>query len=118
MRIIKLAFLTFLMLSTLKNQGQTTFKELKVGHELFINVPDYMNKTVGLNSSASVQFKNVIKDVAGFVIEDSKEDLKLAETNFSSINEYYDFFIKDFLKDEEKRTISTPILLKRAKTIS
>jgi len=113
MRIIKLAFLTFLMLSTLKNQGQTTFKELKVGHEFFINVPDYMNKTVSLNSSASVQFKNVIKDVAGFVIEDSKEDLKLAETNFSSINEYYDYFIKDFLKDEEKRTISTPNTFKK-----
>jgi len=72
-----------------------------------------MNKTVGLNSAASIQFKNVVKDVAGFLIEDPKEDLKLAETNFASINEYYDYFIKDFLKDEEKRTISKPNIIKK-----
>ena len=107
MRFIKWTFLTFFLLLILKSQGQTT-KEFKVGHEFLISVPDYMNKTVGLNTSASVQFKSVIKDVAGFVIEDSKEELKLAETNFSSINEYYDFFVKDFLKDEDKRTISAP----------
>jgi len=101
------------MLATLKSQGQTAIKELRVGHEFFISVPDYMTKTVGLNSAASVQFKNVIKDVAGFVIEDPNVDLKLAELNFASINEYYDYFVKDFLKDEEKRTISNPNVFKK-----
>ena len=42
------------------------------------------------------------------IIEDNKEELKLAEMNYSSLNEFYDDFIKDFLMDEDKRKISKP----------
>ena len=88
--------------------AQATFEEYKAGHVFYISLPDYMSKTAGLNNAAIIQFKNVIKDVAGFVIEDNKEELKLAEINYTSINEYYEDIIKDFAKDVEKRAVSEP----------
>jgi hypothetical protein len=38
-----------------------------------------MNKTLGLNSAADIQYKSVVKDVYGFVIYDTKEDLALVD---------------------------------------
>jgi hypothetical protein len=105
------AFICFVLLA-INAFAQTNMKELKVGHEFFISLPDYMNKTAGLNSSSAVQFKSEVKDVYGFVIEDNKEEMALAEFNFSSINEFYEDFIKDFLVDEKKRQISKPIFSK------
>ena len=114
---IKLKFKIAILSSTLFfissiGFSQTTFKDQKVGNIFYVNLPEYMNKTVGLNTSASLQFKNTIKDIAGFIIEDNKEDLKLAEMNYSSINEFYEDFIKDFVKDEEKRNVSKPLTKK------
>jgi hypothetical protein len=108
---IKIAILsiTLFFISSI-SFSQTTFKEQKAGHIFYVSLPEYMNKTVGLNTSASLQFKNSIKDIAGFIIEDNKEELKLAEMNYSSISEFYEDFIKDFLIDEEKRNISKPII--------
>jgi hypothetical protein len=91
---------------TVASFSQSAMKEYKVGHVFSVSLPEYMSKTVGLNSAASVQFKNTIKDVAGFIIEDNKEELKLAEMNYASLTEFYDDFIKDFLKDEEKRKVA------------
>jgi hypothetical protein len=89
--------------------AQTGTKPLTVGHPVTISIPDYMNRTVGINSSALIQYKSEVKDVYGFVIEDLKEELKLAELNYVSINEFYEEFIKDFLEGEEKTTQSKPI---------
>jgi hypothetical protein len=89
--------------------SQTSMKEYKAGHVFYVNLPDYMNKTVGINDASTIQFKNNIKDIAGFIIEDNKEDLKLADMLYSSIDEFYSDFIKDFIKDQEKRSISNPI---------
>lgn len=86
--------------------SQTTLKEYKAGHVFNISIPDYMTKTIGLNDAAIFQFKSEVKDVYGFVIEDNKEDLSLADFHFTSINEFYDDFIKDFLVDEPKRKVS------------
>jgi len=55
-----------------------------------------MSKTAGLNSAAVIQYKSVIKDVYGIIIEDSKEELSLVEMNYSTIKEFYEDFIKDF----------------------
>lgn len=88
--------------------AQTAFKDYKAGHIFNVSLPEYMTKTTGLNSAATIQFKNTIKDVAGIIIEDDKEQLRLAELNYTSINEFYEEFIKDFLNDEEKRTVSKP----------
>ena len=81
-------------------------KNLKAGNIFSIEVPEYMSRTVGLNSAATLQFKNEVKDVYGFIIEDSKEELLIAEKNFRDASEFYDYFIKDFLVGEEKREIA------------
>ena len=89
--------------------GQTKFTQQKAGHIFFIDLPDYMNRTIGLNDDAAIQYKNSVKDVYTIVIEDSKEDLAILDMHYSSINEFNEGFIKDFLKDEEKRNVSKPI---------
>ena len=105
-----LTFLSLLLvLITSSVCAQTTMKEYKAGHIFNISLPDYMSKTAGLNSAATIQFINVEKDVAGIVIEDTKEDLQLADMKYGSAKDFYDEFIKDFLKDESKRKVSTPI---------
>jgi hypothetical protein len=108
-KTITLFTATLLALCITTVMAQPSYKELKAGHEFYISIPDYMNKTTGLNSSATVQFKSEVKDVYGFIIEDNKEEMALAEINFSSINEFYTDFITDFIKGEKKRTVSTPI---------
>lgn len=88
--------------------AQTNLKEYKVGHVVSVSLPDYMSKTMGLNSSSILQYKSTVKDVYGFIIEDNKEELTLVEMNYSSINEFCEDFAKDFLKDEKKKTFSYP----------
>jgi len=106
------SFLIFVMI-TIVSFGQATMKQHTVGHPISISIPDYMNRTVGLNSSAIFQFKSEVKDVYGYVIEDNKEELKLAEMNYGSVNEFYDDFIKDFSEGEEKVNKSKPIIQKK-----
>lgn len=97
-----------LILITSNLFAQTNLKEYQVGHVVSVNLPDYMSKTMGLNSSSILQYKNTIKDVYGFIIEDNKEELALADMNYTSINEFCEDFAKDFLKDENKKTFSYP----------
>lgn len=105
--IIFLIVLTVLTSSV--TNAQTTLKNYKAGHTFDLSLPDYMSKTGGLNSSAAIQYKSLVKDVYGFVIFDTKEELELIEYKFASVNEFYEDFIKDFLKDEPKRTLSKPV---------
>lgn len=95
-----------LVLFTTTAFSQNKLNEYKVGHTFKISLPEYMSKTSGLNTSAAIQYKSSVKDVYGFAISDTKEDLLLSEMKFSSINEFYESFIVTFLKDEEKRTVS------------
>ncbi|MET4082193.1 hypothetical protein ABIB40_002149 [Pedobacter sp. UYP30] len=97
-----------LILCTVAAFSQTSFKDVKAGNVFHIDLPEYMAKTRGLNSDAELQFKNAVKDVYGIVIEDTKENLKLAELNFASIKEFYEFSNKNFLKDAEQKEISKP----------
>lgn len=108
----KIIALLALSVVTSFSYGQT-MKQLTVGHPITISLPDYMNRTMGLNESAAIQFKSVVKDVYGYVIEDNKEELKLVEMNFGSINEFYDDFIKGFVEGEEKVKQSKPVSQKK-----
>ena len=101
-----IAIFAVILFTAFASFGQTSSKEIKVGRIFYITLPAYMTKTVGLNDAAAIQFKNTIKDVYGFVVEDTKEEMKMVEISFATINEFYDNFIKDFLKDEEKRKVS------------
>jgi hypothetical protein len=97
-------------------KAQTVYKEYKVGHPIFLSLPDYMSKTAGINAAAAVQYKSVVKDVYGFVIEDNKEEMGYVDMNYSNINEFYDDFIKGFTKDLEKAVVSTPLAQKKGET--
>ncbi|HQE33067.1 MAG TPA: hypothetical protein PLO52_02620 [Flavobacterium alvei] len=103
-----IASITLLLITTTSLSAQTNTKEYKIGHVVNVSLPDYMTRTMGLNSAAMFQYKNTIKDVYGFIIEDNKEELALAEMKYSSINEFCEEFAKDFLKDEKKKTFSYP----------
>ena len=100
---------TILVFITLTSFAQIPLQEYKAGHTFTIGLPDYMSKTGGLNSAAAIQYKSTVKDVYGFVIFDTKEDLDLVEMKYTSINDFYEDFIKDFLKDESKRKVSKPV---------
>ena len=104
---------TTLVLMSTALFAQTELKQYKAGHTFDIGLPEYMGRTIGLNSVSAIEYKNAVKDVYGFVIFDTKEDLALVDMNYSSINEFYEDFIKDFLKDEEKRNVSKPISQKK-----
>ncbi|MBA4276406.1 hypothetical protein [Flavobacterium sp.] len=106
-RIIAILSL-ILVLTTSNFFAQTNLKEYKVGHVVSVSLPDYMSRTVDVNNSSIIQYKSTVKDVYGFIIEDNKEELALAEINYSSINEFCEDFAKDFLKDEKKRTFTYP----------
>ncbi|MCC6369948.1 MAG: hypothetical protein IT236_02960, partial [Bacteroidia bacterium] len=87
--------LVLLALILVFSQGilaQSNFQNFKAGMVFNISLPDYMSKTIGLNSAATIQFKSVVKDVYGFVITDPKEDLALAEMKFGSVKEYAEDF--------------------------
>ena len=114
-KIIAIITTNLVFLSTIAFT-QTNMKEVRAGHVFYVSIPDYMTKTLGLNDAATIQFKNTPKDIAGFIIEDSKEDLVLAEIHYASLHEFYDDFIKDFVKDEEKRKASNPISKKVGET--
>ena len=96
--------------------AQTSLKEYKAGHTFTVSLPDYMSKTIGLNSASAIQYKSVVKDVYGFIIIDTKEELSLAEMSYASINEFFESFIADFLKDQENRKVSEPKYLKKGNT--
>lgn len=108
--------LLFITLSAVTVSGAQTLKEYKAGHVFTIGIPDYMTRTVGLNDVASIQYKSDEKDVAGFVIYDTKEELQLAALSFSSVREFYDGFIGDFLADQENRKISDPVSQTKGET--
>jgi hypothetical protein len=105
-----------LILLTAMAFAQTNLKEHKAGHTFTVGLPEYMTKTIGLNSASTIQYKSVVKDVYGFIIVDTKEDLALAEMSYSSLNEFYDSFITDFLADQENRKVSEPKYSKKGTT--
>lgn len=111
-KIITIFTMVLVLMSTTTN-AQISLKEYKAGHSFNVSLPDYMSKTGGINDASAIQYKSVVKDVYGFIIFDTKEDLALVEMKFSSINEFYENFINDFLKDQEKRIISEPLSQKK-----
>ncbi len=109
MKAILLSLTMFQLVFSIQAKAQAGMKTYKAGHVFDISLPEYMSKTGGLNSSSAIQYKSLVKDVYGFVIFDTKEELELVEYKFASVNEFYEDFIKDFLKDEPKRALSKPI---------
>ncbi|HRG94382.1 MAG TPA: hypothetical protein PLZ10_15605 [Chitinophagaceae bacterium] len=103
-----ITFSLCLLFSSIMLSAQTAMKTITVGHPFSISLPDYMSRTIGLNTNAALEYKNTVKDVFGFVIIDDKESLRLAEISFTSVEEFYEDFIKDFIEGEEKVNQSKP----------
>lgn len=101
-------FTTSLVLMTATAFSQTELKQYRAGHSFDVSLPEYMSRTIGMNSVSAIEYKSTVKDIYGFIIFDTKEDLALSDMKFSSINEFYEDFIKDFVKDEKKRKVSKP----------
>lgn len=79
---------------------------MKYGHVVNVSLPEYMTRTIGLNDNASFQFHNVPKDVSGFIVEDNKDELIIADMKFADAQEFYDNFAKSFLEDQPSRKFS------------
>jgi hypothetical protein len=94
---------------SLASQAQTKFNTQKIGHVINFSVPEYMTRTTGISDDAFLQYKSVPKDVYTYLIEDSKVELAIVELTFPTTRDFYDFVVKDFLKDEEKLKVGTPI---------
>lgn len=109
-RITLIASAFFLIAST--TLCQSGIKEYTAGHVFKISLPDYMSKTIGLNTASSIEYKSVVKDVYGVVIFDTKDELKLAEMEFTSIREFYDYFMNTFLGEAKNKKVSEPTLKK------
>ena len=59
---MKLKFLllaSIVFFSTKNLSAQTKMVNMKAGHVFNISLPDYMDKTVGLNDASVFQFKNL-----------------------------------------------------------
>jgi hypothetical protein len=108
----KITSILFMLFFVTNSFSQSATKEFNIEHSFKINLPTYMNRTVGLNEVASLQYKNVVKDIYGLVIADYKDELELAEMNYSSINEYLEESLKTFLDDEPSKKTSNPIYKK------
>ena len=106
----RVLFTTLFAMSIINCFAQTSFTAYKAGQEFDITVPTYMSRTTGLNKAAIIQFKNAAKDVYALVIQENKEELALAQLNFSSAEEFQEYTMKNFLKDVEQRKVSTPVI--------
>jgi hypothetical protein len=89
--------------------AQTKFSEKVAGHVYYLSIPDYMSKTYQLNDNAEIQYQDTARVTYVIGIEDSKESLKDLGTSFNNAQEFYDYFIKDYLVDAENRKVTEPI---------
>ena len=68
MKKLRLTLLTLTFLTVINTQevkAQSKMNKFIAGHKFEIQLPDYLIKTGGLNNSASIQFKNTVKEVYG-----------------------------------------------------
>lgn len=107
MRIFSLFLFCSLLASGV--MAQPAFTSVKGGHVFEISIPSYMTRTTGLNSSAILQFKNTPKDIYAIVIDDDKEEMRLADLDFATIEDFHAYTMKNFLKDEPQRNIGEAV---------
>lgn len=96
MKYRNLVFSTLLILISANTFGQKKNDHIKIGHVFYISLPEYMNRTVGINDFASVEFEDSIKDIGGFIVVDKKEDILLAKKYYSSIEQFFNNYIHTF----------------------
>jgi len=73
------------------------------GHEYTLEVPNYLKQTFDLNDVATLQYKNISKDVYLIVIDDDKKELESLEIDFPSTTNFLLYFVKDYNIEAENR---------------
>jgi hypothetical protein len=101
-------YLTIILLLILckATSAQALMDKYKV-EDFTVSLPDYMSKTGGINNDAAIQFRNMVRDVSGYVIKEGKSVKLFDDPANHDINQVYDQFIKDFLIDKKERKISS-----------
>lgn len=89
------------------NSAQTLMDKYDVDG-FTVSLPFYMSKTGGLNSDAAIQFRNMVKDVSGYIIKEEKGVKAMDDSTNPDINQVYDQFLKNFLPDKKERKIASP----------
>ncbi len=103
MKTVQLFFVLFL--TTFFSFAQE-FETKIGGHEYTLEIPDYLKRTFDLNDVATLQYKNILKDVYLIVIEDDKKELESLEIEFPNATEFLLFFVKDYNAEAENRVQS------------
>lgn len=100
-------YLTIILLLTLckATTAQTLMDKYKVD-DFTVSLPFYMSKTGGLNNNAAIQFRNMIRDVSGYVIKEEKTAKLFDDPANKDIDQVYNQFIKDFLIDKKERKVA------------
>ncbi|NAY90615.1 hypothetical protein GTQ34_01675 [Muricauda sp. JGD-17] len=62
--------------ATNNQTAENGFKEVKVGNEYFLSLPDFMENARGLNNQASLQYQNTDKEIYTIVIGEPKARLE------------------------------------------
>ncbi len=102
-------YLTLILLLVFCNVGSSQTLMEKYNVEGFtVSLPFYMSKTGGLNQDASIQFRNMVRDVSGYIIKEEKTIKLIDDPANQTINQVYDKFLKDFLIDKKERKVSSP----------
>lgn len=86
--------------------------EYEIGHTFTVNLPDYMNRTSGINDYSAIEYKNEKEDVYGYVIAELKENIGNLPASYA-VKTYYEDRIKQFMIKEENRKVSKPQFLKK-----
>ncbi len=86
--------------------AQTLMDKYKA-EDFTVSLTYYMSKIGGLNNDAVIQFRNMVKDVAGYIIKDEKSVKLIDDPANPDVNQVYDQFIKDFLKNKEERKVAS-----------
>ncbi|GHC66040.1 hypothetical protein [Ulvibacter litoralis] len=109
MRLFFFYIVTFFITSYSFSQEFTTEKG---GHCYTLEIPNYLTKTYDLNDSATLQYKNTLKEAYIIVIPDSKDELTSLGTTFIDSKEFLNFFIKDYQIESKNRTITDVVEFK------
>jgi len=87
---------------------KTKFNEAKVAGKFTMQVPEYMAVATNLNKSASLQYSNPTEEVYMVVIDDSKEEMKAADVNYT-LQQYFDFAAKNLENSVNNYKLSSPV---------
>jgi len=99
--------LILLLIFCKTNTAQTLMDKYKV-EDFTVSLPYYMSKTGGLDNDAALQFRNMVKDVSGFIIKEAKTVKEIDNPANPDINQFYDQFLKGFLIDKKERKVAAP----------